>query len=637
MINLTDNLFIRCICFKSHSIVLYILLFCIFSDASSAEENNKEPYDIDEYHSLIDTQPSKVIEDLRPILESNDSSLTVDEKLNLYNLVVRAYYYLSNFEPIPPIAEAGIELAKQHQNKEFIARLTGTLAIAESERDQAKAIKLAKESVNVARDHNDKNVLATVLMMKATVNYNTGALQESLKAMVEADQLFTELGDNYNRAAVVASIASLYGELGQTQQSIEYYLKALEVINPEERLIDASIAYYSIGLTYRNNNQLQPAKKYQELSLHYANKAGDAVGVAYATFELAMIDEAEENYELALEKVTPLLSVFEESNITGTIIQSHLLRARLRARLNLNGWDKDLAIADEYFEKSGNLKRRIAILKSKALIYELTGNTEKALSSYRTWVKANEEQLEETQEKATRQYQAMFELKEAESENNLLTAQNKIAAAELKVKESRQWLLSILSVTLLMVLVGAVYVLIVQIRTKQKFKTLAMLDELTKTKNRRSITEFANQSIAHSKSINSELCFALADIDHFKTFNDTYGHDAGDMVLKKVAQAISSELRVGDALGRWGGEEWLLVLPNNNQNHMSKIFTRIQNRLNDLSKTLPFDQEITISMGSSSLQPNDKSLKQIIKRADEALYRAKEKGRNQLETDLMWF
>lgn len=88
---------------------------------------------------------------------------------------------------------------------------------------------------------------------------------------------------------------------------------------------------------------------------------------------------------------------------------------------------------------------------------------------------------------------------------------------------------------------------------------------------------------------------------------------------------------MGDALGRWGGEEFLLVLPQNNQANMPKIFERIQESLRQTNKELNIEQEITISMGSSTLTDNDDSLESPLKRADEALYRAKNNGHNRLE------
>ncbi len=574
-----------------------------------------------------------MIEDLNPFIQNAKDSTDLNTLLEAHYLILNAHYFLSQRDKIPPIAEQGLKLAEQHDKKEYMARFLGMLAIATlSQQDYSKATELAQRATKIARESGeDSPLLAEILMLEANVHYESGALKDALRTMVDADRIFTLVGDNKNRSEAIASIALMYDELGQPQKAIEYHLRSLELIDPEANLIETSITYYNIALTYRNIDQLKPAKKYSKLSLEYAKRANDVIGAAYANYELAMLDEAEGHYRDALAKINPIIPLFEENNITGMTILSHLLRARLRAHLNIDGWQQDIDIAEPLVSKTGSLKRHIALTRTKAKVYDLVGNIEKARDNYRDWVELNKEQLKETQEQATRRYQAMFELKEAESKNKLLNTQKQLAETELEAKESRQWLLISLSITLFLILAGALYVLIMQIRTKQKFKTMAMIDELTRTRNRRSITAFAHEAIEKAREQQSALSFALIDIDKFKSINDTYGHDVGDEVLKKVAKTVSNELRACDALGRWGGEEWLLVLPNNSADNMHKIFTRIQQSLANQNFDLPNNHSVTLSMGSTSLKSDDTSLDVVVKRADEALYRAKDAGRNRLE------
>ncbi|NVJ60842.1 MAG: GGDEF domain-containing protein [Gammaproteobacteria bacterium] len=604
----------------------------LISTSVHASESNKNSIDITYYQELVSNQPNQVVDELTQFIESAGDKTNINDLLEAHYLVLNAYYFLSKREQIPPIAEAGLELAIKNNRKDFEARFLGMLAIAAlSEQDHTRATKLAYRASAIAKQLGEEEpLMGEILMLEANVHYETGALKDALRVMVAADKIFTQHGDKKNRAEAMASIALLYDELGQTREAIDYHLRSLELINTEESLIETTITYYNIALTYRNIDELEPAEKYAKLSLEYANKANDEIGAGYAIYELAMLDEARENYEQSLAKVDPLIPLFENSSISGMIILTHLLRARLRAQLGMNGWQQDLDTAEPYVEKSGSLKREIALVRSKAYVYDRVNQPEKALKSYQQWVELNKEQLKEAQEQATRRYQAMYELKEAESKNKLLSTQKQLAETELKARESRQWLLVSLSIALVLLLAGAFYVLIMQVRTKQKFKNLAMIDELTKTKNRRSITQFANEAIDQSRINQTDVCFALIDIDNFKTFNDTYGHDVGDEVLKKVANTILHELRAGDALGRWGGEEWLLVLPHNRQINMPKIFARIQNSMRDANKDFSFDQEITISMGSTTLSPEDENLEEVVKRADEALYRAKDAGRNRL-------
>jgi two-component system cell cycle response regulator len=123
------------------------------------------------------------------------------------------------------------------------------------------------------------------------------------------------------------------------------------------------------------------------------------------------------------------------------------------------------------------------------------------------------------------------------------------------------------------------------------------------------------------------MSFLFLDIDHFKTVNDTYGHDIGDVVLKRVAEAVNRSLRGGDTAARWGGEEMVVALLGANEEDAFHTALRI----NELVKSLKFPEapelKVTISIGIATADESA-SLEELVKRADKALYLAKENGRN---------
>ena len=125
------------------------------------------------------------------------------------------------------------------------------------------------------------------------------------------------------------------------------------------------------------------------------------------------------------------------------------------------------------------------------------------------------------------------------------------------------------------------------------------------------------------------LAILFIDIDHFKKINDTYGHDVGDEVLKKVSQTIDSCVRQGDTVARWGGEEIVVSLLGASEidakNKAEEIRTNIQNLVFDEYPEL----KVTVSIGISSYY-NDVTLQNLISYADKALYKAKEEGRNKV-------
>ncbi|WP_196139397.1 GGDEF domain-containing protein [Aliikangiella sp. G2MR2-5] len=608
-------------------VIIWLTSTYCYASSESLEELN-----LSEYQELLSTAPQRVVDELGPYLISEPSSKHFKKQLEVYYLLCNAHYFLSQRSEIRSIAQQALSLAENTQSYDYIARFYGMLAIASlASQEFEKATQNAMKGTQIAREHfPDSTLLGEVLMLEANVHYESGSIENALRVMVEANDIFTEKGDDKNRSEAMGSIALMYDELGQPQQAIDFHLKSLELIDVEDNIIEASITYYNVALTFRNMGKLSEGKKYAELSLSYAQRADDIIGSAYALYELAAIEEEEGMYSTSLSRIEDILPVFDEAKINGMIILTHLLRARLKARLSLPGWEHDLSIARPLVEKVGSLKRLIALAKSEALVYRLIGDKDLALHAYQRWVELHNRQLKETQEQATRRYQAMFELKEAETVNKLLLAEKKLAEAQLVASENKEIIMMIAGFVLLMFLASLLYILKLQIQTKQKFRDLALIDELTKTRNRRSITVFAERAIQEAELSNQPLSLAMLDIDYFKRFNDVYGHDIGDQVLQVTATAISETLRASDALGRWGGEEWLIVLPGSKSQNLVQLFKRIQSRLENIELAELANEKITVSMGVAEKEQKE-TLDSIVKRADDALYLAKNRGRNRIE------
>jgi diguanylate cyclase (GGDEF)-like protein len=122
----------------------------------------------------------------------------------------------------------------------------------------------------------------------------------------------------------------------------------------------------------------------------------------------------------------------------------------------------------------------------------------------------------------------------------------------------------------------------------------------------------------------------LIDLDKFKVLNDSFGHDAGDEVLKAFSKACKKSLREKDSYGRYGGEEWLVVLTDANPSHIDSVFARLREALNaQVIQGIPENHQATFSMGVAIYNADaDGSINQIIKRVDTKLYSAKDQGRN---------
>lgn len=161
----------------------------------------------------------------------------------------------------------------------------------------------------------------------------------------------------------------------------------------------------------------------------------------------------------------------------------------------------------------------------------------------------------------------------------------------------------------------------------------AMIDPLTNLYNRRGLIELGKLEFDNAFHANKKFSAIMADVDHFKSINDTYGHDVGDKVLQEFSSRCKKCVRELDLVGRYGGEEIILLLPNTDLD----LGIKIANRLCSLIANIPFkisenlEINLTASLGVACIDSNTPNLDVLINRADQAMYMAKHKGRNQVK------
>ena len=165
---------------------------------------------------------------------------------------------------------------------------------------------------------------------------------------------------------------------------------------------------------------------------------------------------------------------------------------------------------------------------------------------------------------------------------------------------------------------------------------MAMTDQLTGLANRHALFERLDEEYERQKRSGQPLSVAMIDVDHFKSVNDTYGHATGDTVLQQIALHIRSGVRKYDVAARFGGEEFLVLLPNCDLINTQQTAERIRKAIEEQVHAGSGDGQrgITVSMGVASLLPGE-SKEALIHRADTALYRAKADGRNRVVSEAM--
>ncbi len=168
-------------------------------------------------------------------------------------------------------------------------------------------------------------------------------------------------------------------------------------------------------------------------------------------------------------------------------------------------------------------------------------------------------------------------------------------------------------------------------KLKEELQVQVIRDSLTGLYNRRFLEESLDREIAHARRDGKSMCIAMIDVDNFKSFNDRYGHKAGDMILKSLGDILQANTRKSDVSCRYGGEEFVVVMPNattdgarRRAQQWRKAFQLLQNSFNGQ------ELQATISVGLASFPEHGKDGENVLNAADKALYESKRRGKNRV-------
>lgn len=167
-----------------------------------------------------------------------------------------------------------------------------------------------------------------------------------------------------------------------------------------------------------------------------------------------------------------------------------------------------------------------------------------------------------------------------------------------------------------------------QVRLRNEIISLSQTDKLTQLYNRSKLDDLLECEFRRSNRIGLPFAVILLDVDHFKKVNDQFGHQAGDAILIQMADIFRSCIRSTDSVGRWGGEEFLFVLPDTDEAGALRLAEKIRMRISETTFVNP--EQVTASMGVSVYRGTG-TLTAVIARADDAMYAAKKAGRNQVQ------
>jgi diguanylate cyclase (GGDEF)-like protein len=421
--------------------------------------------------------------------------------------------------------------------------------------------------------------------------------------------------------------------VGAYDQAIDHYKRLLAMQKADQAERDAAVTLHNLAATYEAKNDFSQALALFQQGREIEHALGLQAEMMHANRAIARTLIKLGRPADALPMLDEALRFFERSGDQDSAAQMRTtrgvaLQALAKPRDALIELDAALAV----FERQGDEAFIEFIEGQRAQAFAALGQWKAAALARTRQITLVRKLTEAARNRQFTRLQVQFDTARKDEQNAALLAENTTKRQALNDAASiqrLQWLL---------IAVGGVAFIALgvmtwrQVHLSRRMRDLALSDELTRLPNRRNLLAQAQLRMDQARDDKTAMSILAIDIDHFKRINDLYGHEAGDLVLRRVAQACTSAMRSNDVIGRVGGEEFTAVLADADREVARAVGERMRAavqalRFPDLSSEL----RVTISVGLAERAEHEHLFSPLAARADAALYRAKEAGRNRLE------
>jgi diguanylate cyclase (GGDEF)-like protein len=494
--------------------------------------------------------------------------------------------------------------------------------------DSAQAAALYEQAVNAAEQARDDEMLGDALYKRGFLRGVRGEFANGLADLRRSHALYERLHMEAHRSTAQAAIATLYNRMGDYAQARHYYEAVLKAQKAAGLQREQAVTQHNLGRVLENLKDWDAAQHAFEAVLAVSREMDYARGEAYGLRGLASVRNGRGNPQEALallDKASQLQQGAADERLRAQI----LLQRGIALRLLHRDADAAMALADalEVFRKADSMAEQAMAHGELAAALAARGDWRGAYQHQAQFKQVSDQLLHRQLDERFATLKVEFDSAAKDKENALL--QREKAATELALEEQRragrlQAVVLALAGVLAAVLAAMVWR---HHRTSQRMRQLAMTDELTGLPNRRRVLQRLAELLAQTPP---RCALLIADLDHFKAINDEHGHLVGDEVLRAVAQVLRDSAREPMLIGRLGGEEFLVVLPEADLDAAQQVGNRLRAEISalDVSRWMP-TRRLTVSLGATAAREGD-TAGTMLGRADQALYRAKEGGRDRV-------
>lgn len=516
--------------------------------------------------------------------------------------------------------------------------LNGIGAIAMKRGDLDAALEsLEAASAELTRAGN-RQKLAGVNNNLSLIYYNQGRYDRALDFMFKALRDYEAIADERGQGVVLNAIGNVYNKLGDPERAREHFARSLAIAEHTGHTQLAVSARVNLGEILIRQKRWGEALAELERALALARELGNReyISICYNNMGDALREMGRP--EEALRQYRESQALFEAMNARPRLAVSAINIGRIDLEAGR------LAAAEAQLRRALDEARAVQELGLQrdaaaelVRLYERRGDFRQALDYQRLAAELREKAFSKENLEKLATLESRHEAEKKQDEIELLKRQREIQELEVR----RQRLLLSLVVTSLALLSALALVLYRRYRLKvrtgaelalaySRMSELAAHDELTGLYNRRSASERLEIEVARSGRTHRPFSIALVDVDDFKRINDERGHPCGDEVLRQLAQLLTASVRSQDLVSRWGGEEFLLILPETSRDGALALAEKLRQAVAAVRIADPAGElTVTVTLGVATYDRLG-SLADCLRSADEALYAGKRAGKNRV-------
>ena len=620
---------------RSHAawaaLLVFVVLGC-FAEFSPAAESHPAEVLVERALEAVRIDPEASRRDAEQALEVLGRQPQADLELRAH-LILCDYYS----ERDRGAAEAEIERAIA-----LLARATrqglraGVLdcrgTIFETAGDNTNARKLYEEAVAVASAADDREMLANALYSRGYLLGLQGSYAAGLADLKRAEGLFAELKLSHHALTALNGIAILYNRMGDFEQARNMYSRALEEQRAAGLRREQAVTLHNLGRAHEKLHAWSRAEAAFDEAARISRELAYARGEAYALRGLATVANARNDPEEALRILERAERL--QRDTPDARLNAHIELARGIAFHELRRLTESVTALQHALEIFESADAQHELRETYAALASVYADLENWGAAYANLAKSKSTSERLLQNQIDQRFATLkveFDTAAKEKENTLLVRENeanqKALAHERRARSLQR------AVTVLIVLLAAMLAAVAahQWRTTRRMRRLALTDELTGVPNRRAALRRLQPLLENGPG---RCALLIIDIDHFKQINDRFGHPEGDEALRLVASCLRDEVREPAFLGRLGGEEFIVVLPDTGIEEAGAMAERFRAHVMSLdSRRWLSDRPITVSIGATLATDQD-TTSTMLQRADAALYEAKRAGRNRVSVRL---